>query len=250
MTTPANAQAVTPLTILLVDDSPETGQLAGMFLKNFPYRLDLAGSGPAAIQRCRTSRYDLVFLDLQMPGMDGYATTEAIRAWEDAQGLPRMPILALTADILNTARERSLRAGCTGFIGKPFSQATLLQAIRQYAIPLAAQPDSGSAAGAAPPIQPSDGPEWDHLREKFLRNRRRDLDVLSSAVAANDWAAIHTIGHRMSGLAGSYGFEEIGAIGRGLEEAAGAQQPERVAAEIRQLSQMLERLDPSQDRAA
>ena len=114
-------QPFTPVTLLLVDDSPEIGQLAALYLKSLPYRLDRAADGPSAIQQFQTHRYDLIFLDLQMPGMDGYATATAIRAWEAAQGTSRTPIIALTADVLGPAKERSLQAGCTGFIGKPFN---------------------------------------------------------------------------------------------------------------------------------
>ncbi|MEC4890455.1 MAG: ATP-binding protein [Nitrospira sp.] len=248
--TPAKTQAAVPLTILLIDDSPETGQLVSLYLKDLPYQLDLAGSGPAALQQCQAHRYDLVFLDLQMPGMDGYATAEAIRAWEKAQGLPPMPILALTADVLNAAWERSLKAGCTGFIGKPFSQTAFLETISYYANLSTAPPDRKrpSPADSPPPLM--DEQDLDRLREKFLHNRRLDLEILASAVRTSDWATIQTIGHRMKGLAGSYGFTEIGAIGTALEDAAHRRQLHRVAAEIHALTQILTPLDPAQDHAA
>ena len=212
------AQPSTPLTLLLVDDSSEIGQLAALYLKGLPYRLDRAADGPSAIQQFQTYRYDLIFLDLQMPGMDGYATATAIRTWEAAQGTSRTPIIALTADVLGPAKERSLRAGCTGFIGKPFLQTTFLEAIQQYARP-ADFPSSHERAQKTPSTagQPEE-PDLDRLRQKFLSNRRRDLEALASALSTHDWITIQTLGHRMKGLAGSYGFEEIGAIGSRLEK--------------------------------
>lgn len=90
-----------------------------------------------------------------------------------------------------------------------------------------------------------DGQELERLRKKFLTNRWRDLDALSSAVTTNEWATIQTIGHRIKGLAGSYGFEEIGTIGAILEEAAAGKQMDRVALQIRELTQVLERLNPT-----
>jgi CheY-like chemotaxis protein/HPt (histidine-containing phosphotransfer) domain-containing protein len=246
----SKAPPSTPLTLLLVDDSPEIGQLTALYLKGLPYRLDRAADGPSAIQQFQTHRYDIIFLDLQMPGMDGYATATAIRAWEEAQGTPRTPIIALTADVLGPAKERSMRAGCTGFIGKPFSQSTFLEAIQQYARP-ADSPSSHERTHKTPSTagQPEE-PDLDRLRQKFLSNRRHDLEALASALSTHDWATIKTLGHRMKGLAGSYGFDEIGAIGSLLEKAAGEQEPDRIASGIQELTQILERLHPSRAQAA
>lgn len=244
------AQPSTPLRLLLVDDSPEIGQLAALYLKGLPYRLDRAADGPSAIQQFQAHRYDLIFLDLQMPGMDGYATATAIRTWEAAQGTLRTPIIALTADVLGPAKERSIRAGCTGFIGKPFFQTTFLEAIQQYARPTDS-PSSHEHALETPssPGQPEE-PDLGRLRQKFLSNRKRDLDALASALSTHNWTTIQTLGHRMKGLAGSYGLEEIGTIGSRLEQAAVGQEPDRIASAIRELAHILERLDPSQDQAA
>lgn len=239
-----------PLDILLVDDSPEAGQLAALYLKSTPHRLALAPDGPSAIQHCATHRPHLVFLDLQMPGMDGYTTAAAIRAREKSHGLSPIPIVALTADVLGRARERSLQAGCTGFIGKPFSQEALLAAIRRYSSPLTDEPMRSDSGRKEIRSGPSDSGDFDELRRKFVTNRWKDLTTLASAIAAQDWTTIQTIGHRIKGLAGSYGFAEIGSIGGLLEEAARAQQMDRIESEREQLKRVLERLDPSRDQAA
>lgn len=246
----ASAPSGAPLTVLLVDDSPEIGQLATLYIKGLPYRLDRAGDGPTAIERCQARHYDLIFLDLQMPGMDGYATAKAIREREEAQGIPRIPIIAMTADVLGPARERSRQAGCTGFIGKPFSQATFLDAIHQYATPALLQTGNERTTRMTSATHQPDEQDLERLRRKFLSRRWRDLGALASALSIHDWATIQTLGHRMKGLAGSYGFDEIGAIGSRLETAAVGQEPDRIASGIQELTQILERLDPSHDRAA
>ncbi|KAF4516000.1 hypothetical protein B566_EDAN000237 [Ephemera danica] len=246
----SEAAPSTPVRLLLVDDSPEIGQLATLYLTGLPYQLDRAADGPTAIQQFQTHRYHLIFLDLQMPGMDGYATATALRAWEEAQGIPRTPIIALTADVLGPAKERSLRAGCTGFIEKPFLQTTLLEAIHHYA--RTTPPPSSQERTHTPSLspRPPEESDLDRLRQKFLSNRRRDLTALTSALATHDWATIQTLGHCIKGLAGSYGFEEIGAIGSRLEQAAIEQEPDRITSEIEELAQNLDRFDPSRDRAA
>lgn len=246
----ADTQHDAPLAILLVDDSVEVGQLAALYLKAFPCRLDHVSDGPTALQRYRAHSYDLIFLDLQMPGMDGYATAKAIRAWEDAQGIPRKPIVALTADVLGPARERSRQAGCSGFMGKPFLQATFLEAIRQYAGPADDRSTDEGRLPVAPAKDRLGNLDLDRLRRNFLRKRRRDLATLASAMAAGDWTTIRTIGHRMKGLAGSYGFEDIGVIGHEIELAAESQALDLVASRTQALTGILDRLDPSQKRAA
>ena len=210
----------------------------------------MCSSDLTAIRLYRAHPYDLIFLDLQMPDMDGYATANAIRTWEDAQGISRKPIIALTADVLGPARERSRQAGCTGFIGKPFSQATFLAAIHQYIRTPDRQTAPGQAAQETPATRLIGEEELDGLSRKFLHNRQRDLRALASALAAHDWTTIQTIGHRIKGLAGSYGFEDVGAIRSRLEQAAGEQAPDRIASEMEQLEQSLQRLDPSHERAA
>ncbi|HEX7765539.1 MAG TPA: Hpt domain-containing protein, partial [Nitrospira sp.] len=120
----------------------------------------------------------------------------------------------------------------------------------QYTRPADSSPSHERAPSTPSRTRQPEEPDLDRLRQKFLSNRRRDLETLASALATHDWFAIQTLGHRMKGLAGSYGFEEIGAIGCLLEQAAGGQEMDRIASGVQELTQILERLDPSHDRAA
>lgn len=129
-------------------------------------------------------------------------------------------------------------------------QATFLEAIQQYTRPADSPPSHERAPNTPSSTGQPEEPDLDRLRQKFLSNRRRDLEALASALAAYDWGTIQTLGHRIKGLAGSYGFEEIGAIGHLLEQAAGGQEMDRIAFGVQELTQILERLDPSHDRAA
>jgi CheY-like chemotaxis protein len=79
-----------------------------------------------------TGQYDLVLMDMQMPVMDGYTATKAIRKWEDENGRKPSVILALTAHALNGHGEKSLAAGCNAHITKPVKKAVLLEALREH----------------------------------------------------------------------------------------------------------------------
>jgi PAS domain S-box-containing protein len=127
---PAAAQRA--LSILLVEDAADNRLLIQSYLKKTPHRLDLADNGAIAVAKVRARGYDLVFMDMQMPVMDGYAATRAIRQWEHEQGRPPVPIIALTAHALKGDEEKSMAAGCTAYLTKPVKKATVLAAVAEY----------------------------------------------------------------------------------------------------------------------
>ncbi|MEK7839474.1 MAG: response regulator, partial [candidate division NC10 bacterium] len=131
-TVPAPADMPPPLSILLAEDAADNRLLIEAYLKPTPYRLDVAENGEVACGKFKVGRYDLVLMDMQMPVMDGYAATRAIREWERANHRPSTPILALTAHALQGDAEKSLEAGCTAHLTKPIKKATLLEAITAY----------------------------------------------------------------------------------------------------------------------
>ena len=121
-----------PLRILLVEDSEDNQRLIRSYLKHHPFRVDTANNGQEALQRYQEAKYDLVLMDVQMPVMDGYTATRAIRAWERVSGRAETPILALTANALQEDIGKSADAGCTTHLTKPIRKAALLDAISAY----------------------------------------------------------------------------------------------------------------------
>jgi CheY-like chemotaxis protein/nitrogen-specific signal transduction histidine kinase len=123
------------LTILLVEDNEDNRLLMLSYFKKTPHHVDVAENGAIAVEKFRERRYDLIFMDIQMPVMDGYAATREIRRWEIEKGRERTPIVALTAHALAEAAGRSLEAGCDGHLTKPIRKPVLLEAIRKFAAP-------------------------------------------------------------------------------------------------------------------
>lgn len=107
--------------VLLVDDNPVNRQVASIFLKELDCEVVEAREGSEALERLAAGRFDLVLLDLHMPGMDGMETIARIRraraAWSE------IPVAALTADAMGGEREECLRAGMDSYIPKPFEPA-------------------------------------------------------------------------------------------------------------------------------
>jgi CheY-like chemotaxis protein len=119
-----------PLKILFADDSIDNRTLIRTFLKKTPYRLDEVDNGRQAIDGfIAAGDYDLVLMDIQMPEVDGYAATRAIRNWEREHNHAHTPIIALTASVFPEAISQAMAAGCDGHLGKPISKKILLRAI-------------------------------------------------------------------------------------------------------------------------
>ena len=128
------AEAVSrALSILLVEDSADNRLLIQAYLKHMPHRIDVADNGAIAVAKARARSYDLILMDMQMPVMDGYVATRAIRKWEQEHGRLPVPVIALTAHALKGDEEKSLAAGCTAYLTKPIKKATLLAAIAEHA---------------------------------------------------------------------------------------------------------------------
>ncbi len=122
------------LRILLAEDNEDNRTLTWMYLKNTPHEMQMVENGRLAVDMfIRDGRFDLVFMDIQMPVMDGYEATRAIRSWEEAQGLERTTIIALTAHALKEDLQKSLDAGCDAHLTKPLKKAIFLDTLDRYA---------------------------------------------------------------------------------------------------------------------
>jgi CheY-like chemotaxis protein len=124
-----------PWRILLVDDSDDNRLLIETYLKGDRYSLQTAENGMVALDKMRKFTFDLVLMDVQMPVMDGYTTTRTWRRTEEQQGLPRLPIVALTAYAMPEDIAQSLESGCDAHLAKPIKKKNLLEIIERLAIP-------------------------------------------------------------------------------------------------------------------
>ncbi|HYL76928.1 MAG TPA: response regulator [Bryobacteraceae bacterium] len=115
--------------ILVVDDNSIAQTIASRVLRRYAYEVECASDGPDAIGKAAKSKFDLVLMDLQMPGMDGFQTAKSIRALASYEGVP---ILAVTANCSADYRDLCMRNGMQGFLSKPVHSRELVKAVEKY----------------------------------------------------------------------------------------------------------------------
>jgi two-component system, sensor histidine kinase and response regulator len=242
---PKAGRAAAPLRghVLLVEDNPVNQSLALAMMSKLGLQVSLAGNGLEAVALARQSDFDLVLMDCQLPVMDGYQATAAIRELPAGHG-ERLPIIALTANAMRGDRQRCLDEGMNDFLAKPFTlmqlRATLVRwlpttlsgpATRPAA--LSVEPTVGPAsyayAAQAPAINPA---TLEALREidpqggnglmvellrAFLAMAQPAFAELGKAVRSNDSKAVAMAAHALKSAAANVGAETLAGLYRQLE---------------------------------
>ncbi|MES2673167.1 MAG: response regulator [Pseudomonadota bacterium] len=150
------------ISILLVDDNPANLQLASELLSGLKTVVIQANNGLQAIEAYKNNHFDVIFMDIQMPGMDGFETTKRIREAEG--GLHRTPIIALTAHSITEQKSQLLIAGMDDCISKPVSEAQLAHIINRWAV--LAGKEEIAIQESIPAIQ----------EKPFIKNSNTELD--------------------------------------------------------------------------
>jgi CheY-like chemotaxis protein len=213
--------------VLVVDDVLANRQIAQAMLRSAGHDVTLAEDGATALLALERQRFDVVLMDLQMPGMDGFETTRRLRA------LPPpacdVPVIALTASVLPDQVEATRRAGMDGHLGKPLDRRALLDLVQQLP-----QRKTVPAAAASEPAAPYlDSSALDILERElghaahgilaeFVGEVRRSLALLTNASAAEKADAGHVqhAAHRLVGAARTLGASRLAIEAEALQKAA------------------------------
>ncbi len=204
--------------ILVVEDNDDNFAIIHRHLTNNGYRVERAANGKQAVDAVTSQRFDLILMDIEMPEMDGLQATRLIRAGELTGSRTPVPILAVTAHAVRGYRERCLQAGCTGYLTKPVRKEALFDAVTS-ALAEAQMPKPVPQEDQVP-IYVEVDPDLTDLVPGFLDHCRRDVGRILDAVATENWTLAAKIGQRLKGIAPSYGFDEIGRLGKEIEMAS------------------------------
>jgi CheY-like chemotaxis protein/HPt (histidine-containing phosphotransfer) domain-containing protein len=203
--------------ILVAEDNVVNQKLVVRLLEKQGHRAVVASNGQEALAALQKQAFDLILMDVQMPDMDGFETTTAIRAGELAAG-GHIPIVAMTAHAMTGDRERCLQAGMDGYVSKPIQASELLAAIARFApaAVAAAAPAVAAASSAA-----GDAPDWDRALDGLGGDRELLEEIiglflgewprwkLEMADALVDWdaAKLRRLAHTIKGSLSQFGAQ-------------------------------------------
>ena len=237
----ASGHASSQARILIAEDNRINQQVAVGLLKKLGLSAEVVANGLEAVQALETVPYDLVFMDVQMPEMDGFQATRVIRD-PHSQVLDHLvPIIAMTAHAMQGDRERCLEAGMDDYVSKPIEVPALAAALAKWLTPLGEnQPPRAGPAQAAPPasIPHKRIPVFDRagfmdrvtndtefarvLIEAFLEDMPGQMKQLRSHVAAGDARRVEQMAHKLKGASAAVGGEAFRAVASDMEEACKA----------------------------
>ena len=227
-----------PLRILVVEDSVANQQVAIGMLEKRGHAVDVAASGAAAVEATSDASYDVVLMDLQMPGMDGYEATRLIRRREAATDAAPMAIVALTARASRGSEAYCLNSGFNGYLLKPYRSRELLDAIATAVgiERVAATASGGAEPDVRPPATPEAGErlDWEaaldavdgesELLRKviggYLGQQTSLVDELRGALAGNDLAVARRVAHTIAGSLRLFEEARVVALAHELEDQA------------------------------
>lgn len=220
--------------VLVVDDNQVNRDIASAMLRHAGCTVDVATGGADAIARVASAHYDLVFMDCQMPDMDGYETTRELRRL--GHGPDRLPVVAMTAAALAEDRERSLAASMNDHLSKPVLEDALVSVLARW---LPHSTATAPSPAAEVPVDPPQAPlfnlqtvqrtremmtdipgSWEAMVASFITHGNQVLVRLTEAVADTNFDEIRRHAHNMKGTAAMIGASRLSEWSADLEQAA------------------------------
>ncbi|WP_424811174.1 PAS-domain containing protein [Roseococcus sp. YIM B11640] len=207
--------------VLVVDDHPVNREVIGRQLELLGLRAEMAEGGAEALRVWRAGSRSIMFLDIHMPGMDGFELARAIRQEEQARALPRTTLIAVTANALKGEAERCYAAGMDAFVTKPVTLESLSRALGRW-LPGLSGAGHGGTLFDPEALRSLFGQDPDRLSailENFARNAEQELTKLQAAQQAD---VVVELAHRLKGSARMVGARLLAEQAQGVELAARA----------------------------
>ena len=256
-----------PTRVLVVEDNVVNQKIAQVMLEQLGCRVNVAANGKEAVTMVEMAPYDVVFMDCEMPEMDGFAATTEIRRREGDRR--HVPIVAMTAKAADGDRKRSLQAGMDDYLSKPFQPEELRMMLERWG-PKTAQVNTVVVPKEAPVVKaegkeevsndssPALDPErlqmlqtlarraksglYQQLLQNFQTAAVQRIAALREAIAKDDWASLRQASHALKGVSLNIGAHGVGEICQRLEDLGDAQTVVGAAALIEELDRELIRV--------
>ena len=215
--------------VLVVEDNAFNQTVLARMLEHLELEVAVAASGEAALQRLARERFDLVMMDVHMPGIDGCETTRRLRR---QPGLADLPVVAVTADVLDSERERCLAAGMNAVLTRPVDLATLKRTVHAW---LGEAPGGAVDTRVLQQLHDLLGEEYASLLETWLHDTPRRLARMEAALAEGDRETLAFEAHALKGSSQTLGARPVQAICERLERIARDPDNDTAATELAHL---------------
>jgi two-component system, sensor histidine kinase and response regulator len=222
--------------ILLVEDNPVNQRVAQRLLQKLAADVTIANHGAEALERLAESTFDAVLMDCQMPVMDGFSATRRIRELERQSGR-RMPIIALTANVMSEDRDNCIAAGMDAHLGKPIEPAQLIDCLSRY-LKTNMRPEVDMLALRE--LTGGDAEFERDLLQTFVSSGDQCLADILSALRVGDFATIGSRAHALKGASANIHAAGLAAAASSLEHAARANLGNEIEGLVRELSDKLQ----------
>jgi signal transduction histidine kinase/YesN/AraC family two-component response regulator len=223
-----------PLSILLCDDNTINQKVATRLLQQIGYQPDIAANGREALEALDRKSYDLIFMDVMMPEVDGLEATRVIREWQKRGVHPnyqsRIVIVAMTAQAMQGDRDKCIAAGMDDYLAKPIRLADIRRVIEHWGSQKL-QEKSAPAKSETPPaaetppvdmerlndMTDGNAENFRELTELYFNQTAQQLDQIAAAVRENDAGKVRHVAHSCAGASATLGMVRIVPLLRELE---------------------------------
>jgi two-component system, sensor histidine kinase and response regulator len=225
--------------ILLVEDNPVNQRVAQRVLQKLAADVTIANNGAEALESIAETSFDAVLMDCQMPVMDGFTAAKRIREAERQEGHGRrLPIIALTANVMTEDRENCIAAGMDAHLGKPFEPSQLADCLARYL------KEDRSAADvdldALHELTGGDAEFERELVETFVSSGDKCLAEIIAALHVSDFDTIGKRAHALKGASANIHAHTLSATASSLENAARSNAVQEIDGLVRQLTERLQ----------
>lgn len=222
--------------ILVVEDNSANQELIKILLERFGLSYTIASNGAEALTLCQENSFDLIFMDEQMPVMDGNEAMEAIREYEKQNNLTHVPIVALTANVIKGSKEKAITNGYDAFLGKPIVVSEMNQIFAkflessEYRGTKSTRPQSQqrhnldlSLLSEALMLEKE---QIDYLLAMYEKKMEQLLENLESEINDKNWDDIKFTAHSIKGSSTNFRFEDLSRLAYTIEQSAMAKDEE------------------------
>ncbi len=239
--------------VLVAEDNPSNQMLINLLLSKVGLDVTIAGDGKIAVEKVENEQFDLIFMDMQMPNMNGYEATAVIRSKQI-----KTPIVALTANAMSEDMNKCKQSGCDEYLSKPVKQEKLFAMVEKF---LGSNNEQGkSESPKENKLQELKGSDDDLIVSELIKDEDllpvvdiftqrlpQTVKKISEALAANNIDLLRELAHDLKGSSSSAGFPELADMAKDVEGCVRANQLDKICDQVDQITRICNKIYENRD---